>query len=289
MKKTNALLVCGVSLLQACQTPSTAPETAMRVEPVTVVKHAVDSADGMYRLGRHHQKENRLDQAAEAYRDALTRDPDHVEARNALATVYAAQGKSDEAIAEFQAVLQKHPALPHVYNNLGYVHYLKKDYNAAMADFGQSIALDPANPRAFANLALVHEQMGDSMKARAASKHAAAFGGFAATSPMLAARPAPATSRAESSVAKAIAKAADAEPVNSQPSAPDKIVIDIANGTRDHALASDIAVRLIGNGFAVRKVSPLKPYTQQRTVILYRDGYHKQALELSRSFTVESV
>ncbi|RZI42422.1 tetratricopeptide repeat protein [Herbaspirillum sp. HC18] len=288
MKKTNALLVCGVSLLQACQTPSTAPETAMRIEPVTVVRHAVDTADGMYRLGRHHQNENRLDQAAEAYRGALAKDPDHVEARNALATVYAAQGKSDEAIAEFQAVLQKHPALPHVYNNLGYVHYMKKDYGAAIADFGQAIALDPANPRAFANLALVHEQMGDTAKARAASKHASAFGGFAASSSMLAARPASAAPRAESPAPKAIVKAAEGEPVKSQPSAAagEKIAIDIANGTRDNALASDIAVRLIGNGFAIRKVSPLKPYTQQRTVILYRDGYHKQALELSRSFAV---
>ena len=34
------------------------------------------------------------------------------------------------------------------------------------------------------------------------------------------------------------------------------------------------------------KIAPLTPYTQHRTVILYRDGFRNQAIELSRSFAV---
>jgi tetratricopeptide (TPR) repeat protein len=293
MKKANALLplVCSMSLLQGCQTPVAAPETAMRIDPITVLRHAVDSADDLYRLGRHHQSADRLDQAAEAYRDALAKDPDHAESRNALATVYAAQGKSDAAIAEFQKVLQKHPTLPHVHNNLGYAQYLKQDYSAALVNFGQAIALDPANSRSFANLALVHQQLGDNDKARAASRHASTFVGFSAPAPLAAARSEPATPRAKAPVSKvAVAATAASTSVKAPAPAPavtsGKIVIDIANGTRDNALTFDITAHLTGNGFAIRKIAPLMPYTQKRTVILYRDGYHKQALELSRSFAV---
>ena len=307
MKKTKVLLplVCGMSLLQGCQTMNPAQETAMRIEPVTAIRHAGHTADGLYQMGRIYQNEKRLDQAAEAYRSALVKDPEHVEARNALATVYAAQGKFDESVVEFQGVLHKSPALTHVYNNLGYTHFLKKDYTAAISDFGQAIALDPANTRAFANLALVHEQLGNSAKARAASQLASAFGRLPVPTPVLATASTPsvpALPRSEGAAPEAAApqsassqtaelKAAEAKTaeakISVQPAATSAgITVEIANGTRDDALAAGIAARLRDNGFAVSKISPLAPYTQHRTVILYRDGFRNQALELRRSFAV---
>lgn len=312
MKKTKVLfpLVCGMSLLQGCQALNPAQETAMRIEPVTAIRHAGHTADGLYQMGRIYQNEKRLDQAAEAYRSALVKDPEHVEARNALATVYAAQGKFDESVVEFQGVLNKSPALTHVHNNLGYTHFLKKDYTAAISDFGQAIALDPANARAFANLALVHEQLGNTAKARAASHLASTFGRLPVPTPVLAtastpAVPAPqrsegaapeaaapqagATQPAASQTAElktAEATTAEAKTSVQQAATPAGITVEIANGTRDNALAAGMADRLRDNGFAVSKISPLAPYTQHRTVILYRDGFRNQALELRRSFAV---
>ena len=303
MKKTKVLLplVCGMSLLQGCQTMNPAQETAMRIEPVTAIRHAGHTADGLYQMGRIYQNEKRLDQAAEAYRSALVKDPEHVEARNALATVYAAQGKFDESVVEFQGVLHKSPALTHVYNNLGYTHFLKKDYTAAISDFGQAIALDPANARAFANLALVHEQLGNSAKSRAASHLASTFGRLPVPTPVIAtastqsaSSPTAELKTAEATTAEATtAEATDAEATSAeakisirQAVTPPGIVVEIANGTRDNGLAASIADRLHDNGFAVSKISPLAPYTQHRTVILYRDGFRNQALELRRSFAV---
>lgn len=327
MKKTKSLLplVCGISLLQGCQTLNSVQETPMRIEPVTAIRHSADTADGLYQMGRFYQNEKRLDQAAEAYRSALAKNPEHIESRNALATVYAAQGKFDESIAELQAVLHKSPELTYVYNNLGYTHFLKKDYTAALSDFGQAIALDPANTRAFANLALVHEQLGNSAKARAASHLASAFGRLPVVAPALAAASTssvPALPRPEGTAAEAVAPQASAmQPASSQPASSQTaepktaeakadepkipvrqaavstataslhgatagITVEIANGTRDKALADGIAARLRGNGFAVSRISPLMPYTQHRTVILYRTGFRNQALELSRSFAV---
>ena len=426
MKKSKALLplVYGMSLLQGGQTVNAAEVTAMRIEPVTAIRHSDGTADGLYQMGRVYQSEKRLDQAAEAYRSALAKDPEHIEARNALATVYAAQGKFDESVTEFQAVLHKSPDLPHVYNNLGYTHFLNKDYTAAISDFGQAIARDPANTRAFANLALVHEQLGNSAKAQAALHLASAFDRqLSVAAPVLAAASTPSASSqtdevktaevktaevktaeaktdelktaeaktdelktaeaktaeaktaeaktaeaktAEAKTAEAKTAEAKTDELKTAEAKTDEaktaeaktdelktaeaktdelktaeakadelktaeaktdelktaeaktdelktaeaktdelkstvqqaaatassqgttagITIEIANGTRDKALADGIATRLRDNGYAVSKIAPLMPYTQHRTVILYRDGFRNQALELSRSFAV---
>ena len=67
--------------------------------------------------------------------------------------------------------------------------------------------------------------------------------------------------------------------------APAKDAAPSESGTAP-STTSALTTRLRDNGFAVGKISPLMPYTQQRTVILYRDGYRNQAIELSRSFAV---
>jgi tetratricopeptide (TPR) repeat protein len=94
MKKTTILLplACSISALLGTIAVAHAEE-ALRVEPVMVVRHSELSTDAWYQLGRHHQENKRLDQAVEAYRKVLEKDPAHVDARNALATVYSQQNR----------------------------------------------------------------------------------------------------------------------------------------------------------------------------------------------------
>ena len=270
-------LLCA-SILQAYPCLGRAEQAALRIEPAVSIRHSDNSADGFYRLGRYHQGENRLDEAMDAYRVALAEDGEHIGARNALAAVFAAQSRFDEALAEFHTILQRHPDLAYVHNNLGYANFLKNDYPAALAEIGTAIALDPANARAFGNLALVHEKLGDGAKARAALRRAAAAkpGGEA----QLADAPPPQTSPALPSAAATPKQPDQAKNILESPD------IEIANGTPNAGFASAMSEALTRDGVIVSRITDLKPYTQHRTVILYRDGFYKQAVELSRRFAV---
>ena len=121
-------LACSLPVLLSCSTPMPHAESAMRIEPVLSIRNSDSTARGFYQLGRYYQGQNRLDLAADAYRKALELHAAFVDARSALGTIYAAQGKYDEAIVEFTAALKIVPELAHVYNNLGYTYVLRHDY-----------------------------------------------------------------------------------------------------------------------------------------------------------------
>lgn len=160
-----ALALSGLSALAACSTVSAPelsaepkraalPERAGRVEPVLVVRNSgsVDS-EGMYRIGRVFQGRLRYDDAVAAYRKALALDPGNVEARNALAIVYATQGLEADAEREFKSAIARSPKLSHLHSNLGY-HYLRlARTEEAIASLREAVRLDPANSRALSNLA----------------------------------------------------------------------------------------------------------------------------------------
>lgn len=165
-------LVCSVPILLGCAAPAVAP-TALTVQPLLRIRDAAGSARDFYQLGRFYQGQNRFAQAADAYRKALEYHKDDIEARNALATTYSAQGKLNEAIAEFEAILKVTPQLAHLHNNLGYAYYLQNNFGKAIAAFETAIALEPRNQRAYNNLELVYRKQGDVEKARLAFARAA--------------------------------------------------------------------------------------------------------------------
>ena len=155
-----ALAVSGLSVLTGCSTVSAPerpvlPARAGTVEPVMTVRNSggVDS-DAMYRIGRYYQGQARHEDAAVAYRKALALDSRNVEARNALAVVYAMQGRVLDSEREFKAAIAQSPGVSHLYSNLGY-HYLQLGRtDEARAALREAIRLAPTNARALANLAL---------------------------------------------------------------------------------------------------------------------------------------
>lgn len=304
MKKTIIMfpLACSVSILLGQAVPAMAQEQqALRVEPVMSIKHSEPGLEVWYKIGRFHQENKRLDLAIEAYRHVLDHDPDNIDARNALATVYSQQNRFDESVAEYEALLEDNPKLSYVYNNLGYAYYLKTDYLKAVSAFGNAIAMEPRNRRAFGNLVRAYEHLGDddtapmpapvalakAEQSKAPEQTSVATSQVgeisvpetvaladAATASPAAAEPAPVAQAAEA-----------ASPSAEMAPALKNVVIEIANGTRDAGLGEYLANALRQEGATITRVAGLQPYTQRRNVIQYRDGFYEQALALSRSFT----
>ncbi len=134
--------------------------------PAQIVPHAriqdgADSAAAFYLLGRHLQREGRLDDAQRAYRRVLDFDPMHQEAQNALAVISAHRGDIVQAIAMLNTLVAAHPDQAHLLANLGYAHYLNGDYPQAKEWLMQALALAPDNESARQKLALVREKLGE--------------------------------------------------------------------------------------------------------------------------------
>jgi Flp pilus assembly protein TadD len=273
MKKIDIMLplACSISILLGLTASAHAQELEqpLRVEPVMSIKHSEPGLEVWYKIGRFHQQNKRFDLAVQAYRQVLDHEPGNVDARNALASVYSLQNRFDEAVAEYETLLQANPKLSYVYNNLGYAYYLKADYLNAASAFGNAIALEPRNRRAFGNLVQAYEHIGDTESTPTQAEQKKTESGASVTTASVAGA---ATANATSQT--------DAAPL-----ALNGIVLEIANGTPDAKLGEYLANALREEGATVTRVTEMKPATQRRNVIQYRDGFYKQALALSRSFT----
>jgi Tfp pilus assembly protein PilF len=319
MKKPCQLLflACSASVLMSCGTAVAPPDTAIRVEPGLFIRNSDGGASGFYQLGRRYQEQNRLEQAADAYLRAIGLDSGYLDARNALATVYAAQRKPDQAIAQFKLVLNTAPGLAHVRNNLGYVYYLQGNYASAIAEFDKALAIEPGNQRAHANRGLAYRELGDIAKSDAAfaaarlqsgSKPAFKADAAAADAVKSGQQTLPAWNASasasvnlaapESGNVMLAAPAADPllptipvaaknakMPAESKSQAAQRSPrLEIADATKVAGLADNVARILARIGLPATRVVTLQPQLQRRTVILYRDGFHGDAVRLSRSF-----
>jgi hypothetical protein len=155
--------LCGTGLLFACASP---PPMSTPAKPALTVSSVGERPDGYYQLGRYYQGQNRLDQAIEAYRKALTLDRNFVDAHNALGAVYAGQGRLDEAVIEFEIVVATLPVTSYAWNNLGYAYLLQGKSGDAVAAFERATAFDLTNQRAWNNLGTALAQRGDSVAAK---------------------------------------------------------------------------------------------------------------------------
>lgn len=138
-------------LLQACASPP--PKGVMAIQPFLRIEHSANREANTYaQLGRYHQQRGSADLAITAYLHAIALDGRHLDSRNALAAIYARQGRLDEAQLMLQQLVTEFPAVSHPHNNLGYVYYLLGDYAHAIATLQRASLLDPDNERIRNNL-----------------------------------------------------------------------------------------------------------------------------------------
>ncbi|WP_426101758.1 tetratricopeptide repeat protein [Massilia sp. TSP1-1-2] len=165
--KRLSLLVAG-SLLLACA------GTTLRLP--SGEQSAID-AEHAYLVGRTHHLERHPEQALRYYQAALQAAPMHVDARNGLASLYAEQGELDKAIALWESLTDaaSGPESAYMVSNLGYAYFLRGDLASAQAALEKACLLDPLNYRAWHHLGNVLGKAGQSERAEAMYRQAAAL------------------------------------------------------------------------------------------------------------------
>ena len=135
-----------------CATPDTEGPQAWRIEAVFNVKHAIQSSQGYYTLGRYHDGSKAWEQAIDAYRKAIAIDAHNVEAYNALGVALAQSGRHADAETVLRQAVALAPELTHVRSNLGYVLMLAGKPDEAVLELKAAVLQDRGNSTAMTNL-----------------------------------------------------------------------------------------------------------------------------------------
>jgi tetratricopeptide (TPR) repeat protein len=139
------------------------------------------AADDAYLAGRNHHLAHRYDEARAAYQAALQAAPQHINARNGLATLYAEQRDFAPAIALWRALtgsltLASGPGQAYLFGNLGHAYFLSGDYDKALVALEKACLLDPLNHRSWQLLGETLRKLGQEERAQQMLSQAAALG-----------------------------------------------------------------------------------------------------------------
>lgn len=309
-----ALAAGSVALFSGCAAPQLSAN--LTVEPIMAVKNGIEEGERMYRIGRYFQGQLRNDSAEEAFLKALARNPAHVEARNALGTVYFAQGRMQKAEEQFKLAIAAAPERAHLHNNLGYLYLEIRRSDEAVAAFKVARELDPHNPRILNNLAAAE---GTPDKAGTAPAVTANATTEPVTAPLpeepavkLATPPAQQPSSAPTVQLASVAPnvwelqpivppAASAQRVAVAAPAPKPVILavpaavirvppaaaermEVANGNGVTGLARRVGLYLREQGYVQPRLTNDKSFTLPRTEIHYVPGAEALARQLGESF-----
>lgn len=167
MKLRILVLALTAALGSACSS-NDKPRPALDIKPVLSIRHGTQDAQSFYQLGRYYHGQNRLAQAEEAYLQATAADENHVDAFNALGTLYAERGELERAARMFRKVTAMAPGAAYLYSNLGYAYFLLGRPDEAYAAVRQALSLDNKLERAWVNLKRIASLRPESSLAAAA-------------------------------------------------------------------------------------------------------------------------
>ena len=330
-----AIALVGSSLMIGCAwnpwssspaLPSAGEGRALKVTPHARIQDGADSADAFHALGRHLQREGRLDDAERAYRRALDFDPGHQKTRNALAVLHASRGDLAQAIKMLAALVAESPDQPHLLANLGYAHYLNGDYPAAKERLKQALAIDPDSEATRHKLSLVMTKLGESGDGQDDVQQVQALpvpvppSGDEATVPngvirvsdsvyalthMMPVSPAAAPARvptvqcetppadaplksaqAVSGAANAVADVTASATATATASATPRLRIELANGNGINRLARSVRDLIAGSQWQVVRVINHEDFTVPVTRIEYARHRYESARELAQTLGV---
>jgi tetratricopeptide (TPR) repeat protein len=111
---------------------------------MTIDNPAYNPADAQVLLGAIYLDQKRLDESAEAFRNALKIDPNHRQSHIELAGVLLQLDKPKEAAEHFEHALEKRPNDPELRFKLGMARLAHGDTDEAIKQFSKSIELRPS-------------------------------------------------------------------------------------------------------------------------------------------------
>ena len=295
-----------------CATPDTDGPQAWKIQPVFNVKHAMESSQGYYTLGRYYDGSQAWDKAIDAYRKAITIDALNIEAYNALGVALAQSGRYADAETTLRQAVALAPALAHLRSNLGYVLLLAGKPLEALPELKAAVQQDSRNATAVANLRNALAQSEAAQLRSAAANQGAVktpeaipvANGSETVGGALAAAPAalrvidqPTIASLQQPVARAsstlpaeplavavpLAPITSAAPTPSPGLEPPASRLEVSNGNGVAGMAASVGRWLAAQGLQTARLTNQRPFTQQQTVVEYRDGHEQAALRVARS------
>ena len=153
--------VLGALLLGGCAGLTGSPGTVggYRVVPVQRMS-GMDDPEAWYQRGRYFLGQGRLSQAEQSLRKAIVLNPEHAEARNALAVVLVRSDAREEAEREFRKAMQLAPEEAHIRANFGRFLSLVGRQGEALVALEDAALIDPDNAAIRASLDSVRQNLG---------------------------------------------------------------------------------------------------------------------------------
>ncbi|MBV8036211.1 tetratricopeptide repeat protein [Roseateles sp.] len=237
-----------------------------KVEPLYRVQDSPLPAQAYLALGRYFDGSRDWERAAGAYRRALAREPELVEAYDGLGQALAHLGRLDEAEAALRHALALAPQRQRLQNNLAYVLMLAGRPAEALGPLRDVLARDPGNAIAQANLQEATARLTLASRPEPAAQTVA----DPAAPVMLASQAATETRdrSPDTELAQAAIGAADM---------PSHFSLEVSNGNGIAGMAGRVGQRLTTLGLPRARLSNQLPYAEARTVLQYRTGQEAAA------------
>ncbi|MYE11567.1 MAG: tetratricopeptide repeat protein, partial [Gammaproteobacteria bacterium] len=122
---------------------------------------AVSDTDAKVREAQHLLGQGAPDAAAALMEEVLARDPEHHEARYALAVARRHQHRWPAALETLNAVLATRPDFGRAHQEAGYNYIALKNFDRAGPAFERAVAADPSLVNSWKCLAKLHQDAGD--------------------------------------------------------------------------------------------------------------------------------
>lgn len=139
---------------------ATARIVVLALFPLSAWAQQPPDAEALFARGIELHQSGDILGAIEAYKAALAKEPDRIDARSNLGAAYARLGRYADAATQYRSVLEREPAQNQVRFNLGLALYKAEDVVAAATELKRVVDADPRNGNAVLLLADCWSQMG---------------------------------------------------------------------------------------------------------------------------------
>lgn len=123
----------------------------------TIISTSEEAIDHL-NLAILYQKENKLDEALEEYKQAIELDPLNAQSYNNMGMVFYNRGNLSEAIIQYQKALSINSGYDKAHHNLAVAYYHQGDYDRAALEFTLAISCNPRNPESYNNLGVLYRK-----------------------------------------------------------------------------------------------------------------------------------
>lgn len=112
-----------------------------------------------------YKDKGEYDRAIADYTEALSINPNYIEAYNRRGNAYSYKGEFDKAIADYNRALKMDSEYVEAYYRRGNVYYDKGEYNKAIADYTQALEIDTTHAETYYNRGNAFGRIGEHNKA----------------------------------------------------------------------------------------------------------------------------